>query len=49
MTELRRLLGLLRKSDGEPSARAAARAGPPGDLVAEVREAGVEVDRPDRR
>jgi signal transduction histidine kinase len=44
MTELRRLLGLLRKGDGEPSL-----APQPGlrrldDLVAQVREAGVEVN-----
>jgi len=43
MTELRRLLGLLRKGDGEPSL--APQPGLDGldDLVAEVRQAGVEV------
>jgi signal transduction histidine kinase len=44
MTELRRLLGLLRKSDGEVSLAPQPGLGELGDLVAEVREAGVEVD-----
>ena len=44
MTELRRLLGLLRKGDGEPSLAPQPGLGRLGDLVAEVREAGVEVD-----
>ena len=44
MTELRRLLGLLRKSDGELSLAPQPGLGELGDLVAEVREAGVEVD-----
>jgi signal transduction histidine kinase len=44
MTELRRLLGLLRKSDGEPSLAPQPGLSRLGDLVAEVREAGVEVD-----
>ena len=44
MTELRRLLGLLRKSDGELSLAHQPGLGELGDLVAEVREAGVEVD-----
>ena len=43
MTELRRLLGLLRKSGGEPSLAPQPGLGRLGDLVAEVREAGVEV------
>ncbi len=44
MTELRRLLGLLRKSDGELSLAPQPGLGELGDLVAEVREAGVQVD-----
>lgn len=44
MTELRRLLGLLGKSDGEVSLAPQPGLGDLGDLVAEVREAGVEVD-----
>ena len=44
MTELRRLLGLLRKSDGEPSLAPQPGLSRLGDLVAEVREAGVEVN-----
>jgi signal transduction histidine kinase len=44
MTELRRLLGLLRKSDGELSLAPQPGLGELADLVAEVREAGVEVD-----
>jgi signal transduction histidine kinase len=44
MTELRRLLGLLRKGDGEPSLAPQPGLGGLGELVAEVREAGVEVD-----
>jgi len=44
MTELRRLLGLLRKSDGELSLAPQPGLGELGDLVAQVREAGVEVD-----
>ena len=44
MTELRRLLGLLRKSDGELSLAPQPGLGELGDLVAGVREAGVEVD-----
>ena len=44
MTELRRLLGLLRKSDGEPSLAPQPGLSGLDDLVAEVREAGVEVD-----
>jgi signal transduction histidine kinase len=44
MTELRRLLGLLRKNDGELSLAPQPGLGELGDLVAEVREAGVEVD-----
>ncbi len=44
MTELRRLLGLLRKSDGELSLAPQPGLGELGDLVAEVRGAGVEVD-----
>ena len=43
MTELRRLLGLLRKSGGEPSLAPQPGLGRLDDLVAEVREAGVEV------
>jgi signal transduction histidine kinase len=43
MTELRRLLGLLRKSGGGPSLAPQPGLGRLGDLVAEVREAGVEV------
>jgi signal transduction histidine kinase len=43
MTELRRLLGLLRKTGGEPSLAPQPGLGRLGDLVAEVREAGVEV------
>jgi signal transduction histidine kinase len=43
MTELRRLLGLLRKSDGELSLAPQPGLDGLGDLVAEVREAGVEV------
>ena len=43
MTELRRLLGLLRKSAGELSLAPQPGLGELGDLVAEVREAGVEV------
>ena len=44
MTELRRLLGLLRKSDGELSLAPQPGLAELGDLVAEVRGAGVEVD-----
>ena len=44
MTELRRLLGLLRKSDGELSLAPQPGLSELADLVAEVREAGVEVD-----
>ncbi len=44
MTELRRLLGLLRKSDGELSLAPQPGLGELGDLVAEVRQAGVQVD-----
>ena len=44
MTELRRLLGLLRKSDGEPLLAPQPGLSRLGDLVAEVREAGVEVN-----
>ena len=44
MTELRRLLGLLRKSDSELSLAPQPGLGELGDLVAEVREAGVQVD-----
>ncbi len=44
MTELRRLLGLLRKDDGEPSLAPQPGLSRLGDLVAEVREAGIEVD-----
>ena len=44
MTELRRLLGLLRKSGGELSLAPQPGLGELADLVAEVREAGVEVD-----
>ncbi len=44
MTELRRLLGLLRKGDGEPSLAPQPGLSRLGDLVAEVREAGVEVN-----
>ena len=44
MTELRRLLGLLRKGDGEPSLSPQPGLSRLGDLVAQVREAGVEVD-----
>jgi signal transduction histidine kinase len=43
MTELRRLLGLLRKGDGGPSLSPQPGLSRLGDLVAEVREAGVEV------
>jgi signal transduction histidine kinase len=43
MTELRRLLGLLRKSDGELSLAPQPGLGELADLVAQVREAGVEV------
>jgi signal transduction histidine kinase len=44
MTELRRLLGLLRKSDGQPTLAPQPGLGSLGDLVAEVREAGVDVE-----
>jgi signal transduction histidine kinase len=44
MTELRLLLGLLRKTGGELSLAPQPGLGELGDLVAEVREAGVEVD-----
>jgi signal transduction histidine kinase len=44
MTELRRLLGLLRKSDGELSLAPQPGLAELGDLVAQVREAGVAVD-----
>ena len=44
MTELRRLLGLLRKTGGEPSLAPQPGLGELGDLVAQAREAGVEVD-----
>lgn len=44
MTELRRLLGLLRKSDGELPLTPQPGLGGLCDLLAEVREAGVEVD-----
>ena len=44
MTELRGLLGLLRKGDGEPSLAPDPGLGGLGELVAEVREAGVEED-----
>ena len=43
MSELRLLLGLLRKSDGELSLAPQPGLGSLGDLVAEVREAGVEI------
>jgi signal transduction histidine kinase len=43
MTELRRLLGLLRKGDGELSLAPQPGLDGVGDLVAEAREAGVEV------
>jgi signal transduction histidine kinase len=44
MTELRRLLGLLRKSDGELPLAPQPGLAELGDLVTKVREAGVEVD-----
>ena len=44
MTELRRLLGLLRKSDSEPSLAPQPGLSRLADLAAEVRESGVEVD-----
>ncbi len=44
MTELRRLLGLLRKSDGELPLAPQPGLAELGDLVTQVREAGVEVD-----
>ena len=44
MTELRRLLGLLRKGDGEPSLAPQPGLGGLGELVTEVREAGIEVN-----
>jgi signal transduction histidine kinase len=44
MTELRRLLGLLRKSDGELSLAPQPGLAELGDLVGEVRAAGVEID-----
>jgi signal transduction histidine kinase len=44
MTELRRLLGLLRKSDGELSLTPQPGLAELGDLLAQVREAGVAVD-----
>ena len=44
MTELRRLLGLLRKNDGELSLAPQPGLGELGDLAAQVREAGIEVD-----
>ncbi len=43
MTELRRLLGLLRKGDGEPSLAPQPGLSRLDDLVAQVREAGIEV------
>ena len=43
MTELRRLLGLLRKSDGEPSLAPQPGLSRLADLVAQVREAGVDI------
>ena len=43
MTELRRLLGLLRKDDGEPSLAPQPGLSRLGDLVTEVCEAGIEV------
>ena len=46
MTELRRLRGLLRKSDGEPSLAPRPGLSRFGDLVAEVREAGAEFEVP---
>jgi hypothetical protein len=42
MTELRRLLGLLRKGDGEPSLAPQPGLSRLDDLVAQVREAGIE-------
>ena len=44
MTELRRLLGLLRKGDGEPSLAPQPGLGGLSELVAEIREAGIDVD-----
>jgi len=44
MTELRRLLGLLRKDDGEPSLAPQPGLSRLSDLVAEICEAGIEVD-----
>jgi signal transduction histidine kinase len=44
MTELRRLLGLLSKSDGEPALTPQPGLSRLGDLVAKVREAGVEIE-----